>query len=340
MWPVPKPSDPNRAKPTPGPPDSAPVPDRIAVTPKDISRLMPSQVTVRAPGKVNLSLRVGGLDDQGYHPLINVFQAVSAWEEVTATPRPDNAISLSVQGPGSRFVPLNETNLVAKAARALQQHTETDLGANLAIIKGVPVAGGMAGGSADAAATLVALNALWRLGLTAAELLEIGATLGADVPFCLFGGTAVGLGRGEQLTALESTGQFHWVFALRAKGLSTPAVFSRFDSMHPAGKALDDQANAGLYAALAAGDPAALAGHLHNDLHDPALAMAPDLQLTMEAARAAGGLRAMVSGSGPTLAVLCASRQDAERIKEELVTQEVCADALVASGAVRGAHIV
>lgn len=340
MLSFPKPSDPKRAKRAPVLPKPTQDPVRPAVTPKDLSRLMPSQVTVRAPGKVNLSLRVGGLDNQGYHPLINVFQAVSAWEEVTATPRANNTISLSVQGPGARFVPLNETNLVAKAARALQHFTGTDLGANLAVTKGVPVAGGMAGGSADAAATLVALNAMWRLGLSTPELLEIGATLGADVPFCLFGGTAVGLGHGEQLTAVATSGQFHWVFALRAKGLSTPSVFGCFDTLHPGGKPLDDGANAGLYAALASGDANALATFLHNDLHEAALAMAPDLQRTMDAALEAGGLRAMVSGSGPTLAVLCDSETSAQRIKQELLAKGVCADALVASGAVRGAHIV
>ena len=259
-------------------------PSRFTVTPKDLSRLMPAQVTVRAPGKVNLSLRVGGLDADGYHPLINVFQAVSAWEEVVATPRVDNAISLSVQGPGSRFVPLNETNLVAKAARALQRATGTDLGANLCVTKGVPVAGGMAGGSADAAATLVALNALWRLGLDSSELSVIGAGLGADVPFCLLGGTAVGLGHGDQLSAIESVGSYDWVFALRAKGLSTPAVFNRFDSLYPHGKELDQRANNSLYAALKSGSAQQLAPHLHNDLQAAAFAMAPDLETTKDVA--------------------------------------------------------
>ena len=314
--------------------------DRAPVSPMDLSRLAPSQVAVRAPGKVNLSLRVGGLDEHGYHPLINVFQAVSVWEEVTATPRPDNEIVLSVQGPGARYVPVNESNLVAKTARALQRFTNTDLGANLVITKGVPVAGGMAGGSADAAATLVALNTLWRLGLTMAELSTIGAELGADVPFCLLGGTAVGLGRGDILTELECTGQFHWVFALRAKGLSTPAVFARFDQLIPAGQPLDAQANEGLYAALAAGDPLELSRHLYNDLQAPALSLAPDLVATAATAVAAGALNVLVSGSGPTLAILAPSAQVAREIKAELLAAQVCQDAIVASGPVRGAHIV
>ncbi len=315
-------------------------PGRFTVTPKDLSRLMPAQVTVRAPGKVNLSLRVGGLDADGYHPLINVFQAVSAWEEVAATPRTDNAISLSVQGPGSRFVPLNESNLVAKAARALQRATKTDLGANLCVTKGVPVAGGMAGGSADAAATLVALNALWRLGLNAGELSVIGAGLGADVPFCLLGGTAVGLGHGDELTALETAGAFDWVFALRAKGLSTPAVFNRFDALYPHGKRLDQRANDGLYAALKSGQAEQLAPHLHNDLQAAAFAMAPDLETTKDVARDAGALQVIVSGSGPTLAILAANPAQAKDIKQALLAAEVCSDALVAAGEVRGAHII
>lgn len=315
-------------------------PVRLTVTPKDLSRLMPAQVAVRAPGKVNLSLRVGGLDADGYHPLINVFQAVSAWEEVVATPRLDNAISLSVQGPGSRFVPLNETNLVAKAARALQRATDTDLGANLCVTKGVPVAGGMAGGSADAAATLVALNALWRLGLTTSELSVIGAGLGADVPFCLLGGTAVGLGHGDQLTPLETAGSYDWVFALRAKGLSTPAVFNRFDALYPRGKDLNQSANDGLYTALKSGSAQELASHLHNDLQAAAFAMAPDLENTKDVARDAGALQVIVSGSGPTLAILADSPAQAQDIKRALLDAEVCSDALVAAGEVRGAHIV
>lgn len=314
--------------------------DGINVTPSEINRNFPTSVTARAPGKVNLSLRVGGLDEFGYHPLINVFQAVSVWEEVTATPRLDDQIVLTVQGPGARYVPLGETNLVTKAARALQSHSGLTVGANIHIIKGVPVAGGMAGGSADAAATLVALNALWNLGLSQPELLAIGAPLGADVPFSIFGGTAVGYGRGDQLSALDDNGEYHWVFALRSKGLSTAEVFKRFDVLVPAGAPLDESANAGLYAALGAGDSVLLAQNLHNDLQIPAFDMAPDLLDTISLARELGSLAVLLSGSGPTIAALTRSAEDAAAIRDGLVSAGVCADALVASGSVRGAHLV
>lgn len=310
------------------------------VTPSEMNRYSPATVTARAPGKVNLSLRVGGLDEFGYHPLINVFQAVSVWEEITATPRLDDQIVLTVQGPGARYVPLGESNLVTKAARALQQHSGITDGVNLHIIKGVPVAGGMAGGSADAAATLVALNALWNLNLTTEELLVVGAPLGADVPFSIFGGTAVGYGRGDELTALEDNGEYHWVFALRSRGLSTADVFRRFDVLVPAGAPLDESENAGLYAALRAGSVQHLGANLHNDLQAPAFDMAPDLHKTVAKAREFGALSVLLSGSGPTIAVLARSQDQAQEICDGLKASGVCLDALVARGAVRGAYVV
>lgn len=315
-------------------------PDSSSVSPTELNRHSPASVTVRAPGKVNLSLRVGGIDEHGYHPLINVFQAVGVWEEITATPRFDDQIVLTVQGPGSRFVPLGESNLVTKAARALQQRCNVAHGVNLHIVKGVPVAGGMAGGSADAAATLVALNSLWHLGLSPEELLEVGAPLGADVPFSLFGGTAVGRGRGDLLTALEDNGTYHWVFALRAKGLSTADVFARFDELVPAGAPLEESENDGLYAALVAGDVESLGANLHNDLQIPAFDMAPDLHLTVAKAKELGAVSVLLSGSGPTIAALVRSGEDARSLRDGLLAAGVCADAVVAQGAVRGAYIV
>lgn len=310
------------------------------VTPSELNRFSPAFVTARAPGKVNLSLRVGGLDQHGYHPLINVFQAVGVWEEITATPRVDDQIVLTVQGPGARYVPLGETNLVTRAARAMQRASGVRDGVNLHIVKGVPVAGGMAGGSADAAATLVALNALWRLELSLEELMRIGAPLGADVPFSLFGGTAVGFGRGDELTALTDNGHYHWVFALRSRGLSTADVFARFDELVPAGHELDDSANQGLYEALERGDVAGVARNLHNDLQLPSFDMAPDLHLTVEHAKDLGALAVLLSGSGPTIAVLVSDADHALMMRDALVEAGVCMSALVASGPVRGAYVV
>jgi 4-diphosphocytidyl-2C-methyl-D-erythritol kinase len=222
----------------------------------------------------------------------------------------------------------------------MQAYTGRDSGVNVHIVKGVPVAGGMAGGSADAAATLVALNALWSLNLSQDELLAVGAPLGADVPFSIFGGTAVGFGRGDELIALEDHGIYHWVFVLRSKGLSTGEVFTRFDQLVPAGVPLDESANAGLYAALRAGDPVALGQNLHNDLQIPAFNMAPDLLGTVAAARDLGALSVLLSGSGPTIAVLVDSAEAAQSMREGLLAVGVH-DALAAQGgSVRGAHVV
>ncbi|MCL1869275.1 MAG: 4-(cytidine 5'-diphospho)-2-C-methyl-D-erythritol kinase [Promicromonosporaceae bacterium] len=273
----------------------------------------PPSVKVRAPGKVNLSLRVGPLADDGYHPLVSVFQAVSLFEEVTATQARDGAgVSLTVEGPQAEAVPLDESNLAWRAALLLADHTGISPDVELHVRKGVPVAGGMAGGSADAAAALVACDALWDTGLARAELLELAGQLGSDVPFCLLGHTAIGTGRGHLLTPAMTRGEFHWVFGASETGLSTPAVFSRFDELTsgaPASNGLDD--DTALMQALRAGDPTALGAALHNDLQEAALSLRPELARALEIAGEANALGAIVSGSGPTVAALARSRQHA-----------------------------
>ncbi|ACZ22929.1 4-diphosphocytidyl-2-C-methyl-D-erythritol kinase [Sanguibacter keddieii DSM 10542] len=301
-------------------------------------RVHQRSVTARAPGKVNLSLHVGAREADGYHPLVTVFQAVSLVEEVTATAAP--TFSLEVSGPGAEHVPLDGTNLALRAAHALAERTGVRLGARLSITKGIPVAGGMAGGSADAAATLVALDALWGTALTRPELLDVAAGLGADVPFCLQGHTAVGVGRGDVLTAAMAQGEFHWVFALRAQGLSTPEVFRRFDERGSGLADLPAEADTALMAALRAGDAVRLGEALSNDLQPAALELAPDLAGTVDAARAAGALGVVVSGSGPTVAVLARSAAHASSIAAALTVAGVCASAVCASGPVAGARVV
>lgn len=298
----------------------------------------PRSVLVRAPGKVNLSLHVGPVGDDGYHPLITVFQAVSVYEDVLATE--SESFTLEVHGPGAELVPTDESNLALRAARVLAEHTGVDLGAHLEITKGVPVAGGMAGGSADAAATLVALDALWGTALTRDELCAVGARLGADVPFALTGHTAVGTGRGDTLTPAMVSGQFHWAFALRSEGLSTPAVFRHFDAVVDPCHDMPDDADTTLMSALRAGDAQALGAALSNDLQAVALDLAPDLAETMAVARAAGALGVIVSGSGPTIAALGRSRQHALAIAAALTVAGVCESVVCASGPVSGARVV
>ncbi|PZR54411.1 4-(cytidine 5'-diphospho)-2-C-methyl-D-erythritol kinase [Xylanimonas oleitrophica] len=299
-------------------------------------------VRVRAPGKVNLSLRVGPVGEDGYHPLVSVFQAVSLFEEVTATQvSPGSGVSLTVEGPQAAGVPLDATNLAWRAADVLARHVGVEPDVALHVRKGVPVAGGMAGGSADAAAALVACDALWETGVPRSELGVLAARLGADVPFCLLGHTAVGTGRGDLLTPAMTRGEFHWVFAASEEGLSTPRVFAAYDELTggqaPPVGVEDDTA---LMQALRAGDPTALGAALHNDLQEAALSLRPDLRRTLDLAREAGALGALVSGSGPTVAALARSRQHALAIAATWTAEGAADTVWTATGPAHGARVV
>ena len=198
-------------------------------------------VTVRVPAKVNLQLSVGPRESDGYHQLVTVFQAISIFDDVTVKiAEHGSGINLSVSGDQIHGVPTDSTNLVVKAAELIATKFEIDIDANIDIKKSIPVAGGMAGGSADAAAAIIALDELYSLDMTREEMHEIASALGSDVPFLLSGGTAIGQGRGDQLTAALSRGTYHWVLALSSVGLSTPAVssecFSRIGWRSKAGR--------------------------------------------------------------------------------------------------------
>ncbi|MFD9729900.1 4-(cytidine 5'-diphospho)-2-C-methyl-D-erythritol kinase, partial [Streptomyces sp. NPDC059072] len=258
-------------------------------------------VTVRVPAKVNVQLAVGAARPDGFHDLANVFLAVSLFDEVTAAPA--DSLTVGCTGPDADQVPLDRTNLAARAAEILAARHGISPSVHLHIAKNIPVAGGMAGGSADGAAALVACDALWGLNTPRAELLDICAELGSDVPFSLVGGAALGTGRGELLTPVEA-GTFHWVFAVADGGLSTPAVFREFDRLAEGREIPEPVASPALLAALASGDPDALAGALSNDLQPAALSLRPSLAATLGAGVDAGALAALVSGSGPTTAFL------------------------------------
>jgi len=299
-------------------------------------------IRVRAPGKVNLMLRSGRVQDDGYHQLVTIFQAVALYEQVTATQvTPGAGISLTVDGQQADRVPVDESNLAWRAAVALAQHTGVSPDVALHVTKGVPVAGGMAGGSADAAAALVACDALWETGVPRTELSAIAASLGADVPFPLLGHTAVGTGRGDVLTPAMTRGEFHWVFAVSDEGLSTPEVFGVFDEL--SGGTADEAEladEAPLMLALRAGDPHTLGRALHNDLQAAALELRPQLQRTIDLAHESGALGAVVSGSGPTVAALARSRQHALAIAA-MWTAEGAADTVwCTTGPVAGARIL
>ncbi|WP_062379723.1 4-(cytidine 5'-diphospho)-2-C-methyl-D-erythritol kinase [Demequina pelophila] len=293
----------------------------------------------KAPAKVNLQLTVGPVREDGYHPLVTVFQALALWEHVVAAPRADGRITLTVDAaPGAPVaidaVPTDERNLAWRAAALLAEEYGIADGVDLAITKGVPVAGGMAGGSADAAAALVACADAWDLGATRADLARLGARLGADVPFSLHGHTAMGLGRGDELTPVMTRGEFHWVLATQAEGLSTPAVFAEYDRQVAAGdlEPSDMRARDAIMSALLAGDAESLGAALANDLEAPALALAPRLGAVLAAAEEAEALGVMVSGSGPTVAALAHSRRHALAIAAHLDAARV-ADAVVTASA-------
>ncbi len=299
-------------------------------------------VRVRAPGKVNLSLRVGSVQEDGYHPLVTIFQAVALYEEVSATQVPaGSGVSITVDGPQADRVPLDESNLAWRAAEALATRTGVEPDVALHVTKGVPVAGGMAGGSADAAATLIACDALWDTGLPRTELAAVAAELGSDVPFPLLGHTAVGTGRGHLLTPAMTRGEFHWVFAVRDDGLATPEVYRRFDELM-AGQEHDVELadEAPLMHALRAGDPHALGAALHNDLEAAALSLRPELERTLALAREGGALGAVVSGSGPTVAALARSRQHALAIAATWTAEGAADTVWCTTGPAQGARLL
>ncbi|MFZ0906708.1 MAG: 4-(cytidine 5'-diphospho)-2-C-methyl-D-erythritol kinase, partial [Mycobacterium sp.] len=233
-------------------------------------------VTVRAPGKINLYLAVGDRRESGYHDLTTVFHAVSLVDEITV--RNADVLSLEISGEGAGQLPLDEGNLAWRAAELMADHVGRAPDVSIAIDKAIPVAGGMGGGSADAAAVLVAINSLWELGVPRRDLHMLAAKLGSDVPFALHGGTALGTGRGEELATVLARNTFHWVLAFAEGGLSTSAVFTELDRLREVGKPPGLDEPGPVLAALAAGDPEQLAPLLGNELQAAALSKDPALR--------------------------------------------------------------
>ncbi|PZT69314.1 4-(cytidine 5'-diphospho)-2-C-methyl-D-erythritol kinase [Streptomyces sp. SW4] len=295
-------------------------------------------VTVRVPAKVNVQLAVGAARPDGFHELANVFLAVGLHDEITVTPADE--LRVTCAGPDAAQVPLDRTNLAARAALLLAERYGREPAVHIHIDKDIPVAGGMAGGSADGAGALVACDALWGTGAPRDELLALAAELGSDVPFSLTGGAALGTGRGEKLTALEVGGTFHWVFATARHGLSTPAVYREFDRLAEGRDIPEPAAAQAVLDALADGDPGALAVAVSNDLQPAALSLCPELSDTLAAGRAAGALTALVSGSGPTTAFLAADAGAATDIAGVLRASGTCRTVRTAQGPVPGATVL
>lgn len=314
-------------------------------------------ISARAHAKVNLHLGVGDLRCDGYHDLISVFQSLNLSDTVTLEIAPDTdqvsegtiVSGLSVTGMDAASVPTDDTNLAWRAVDKIVDHyrehheLEETQRVHISIHKGIPTAGGMAGGSADAAAALVAAHALLseRLpALTSATLLEMAADLGSDVPFTLQGGTMLGTGRGEQLTPMLSRGTYHWALVFFKEGLSTPVVFRELDDMREQGTAPGPRTETDVLSkALLSGNPREVAAALHNDLEVPARHLRPDVEAMRRAGLDAGALRGMVSGSGPTVAFLCTSELHARDVLDDLLADGAYSGT-VAHGPAKGAHLI
>lgn len=298
-------------------------------------------MTVRAPGKINVFFRVGALQDDGFHEVASLYQAVSLYEEVTAVE--SEGFSLSFTGPVDGCeLPVDDRNLALRAAKLLAAKTRYSGGVDLTVLKRVPIAGGMGGGSADAAATLVACDELWGTGLGRAGLLPLAAKLGADVPFALEGGTAVGTGRGDELSHALAKGTFHWVLALTDGGLSTPTVYSALDRHREAHRSdlgsppEQVKVDTAVLQAVRVGDAGSLAEAMLNDLQAAALKLAPELTEVLELGESRGALAGIVSGSGPTLAFLVGDAQEAAELRSVFTRAGI--KALTATGPVPGAR--
>jgi 4-diphosphocytidyl-2-C-methyl-D-erythritol kinase len=299
--------------------------------------LVPGPVTARVPAKVNLELLVGPRRADGYHSLSTVFHAVSLYDDVTVAVADEWGVSVS--GPLAEGVPQDGENLAMRAARLVAGRFDV-APVHISIRKGIPVSGGMAGGSADAAATLVALDHLFELDLDREEVEELAAELGSDVPFLVSGGTAMGSGRGELLAPVLARGTYHWVFALAEGGLSTPAVYAECDRLRGTDDVPEPVANPALMSALRSGDPRELAPQLTNDLQEAALVLRPDLGEVLAAGMEYGALGGIVSGSGPTTAFLVEDNEAGIDLAVALTASGVVRDVRRASGPVHGAHVI
>lgn len=293
---------------------------------------------MRVPAKVNLHLSVGAVRKDGFHELVTVYQAVSLYDEVVLAPAPE--LTVEVVGEGAADVPVGEDNLAVRAVRMVANLLDRPPDVAVTIRKGIPVAAGMGGGSADAAAALVAADALWGGGIDRITMEGLAAGLGSDVAFLLPGGTALGTGRGEVISSVLSRGDYHWVLAVARSGLSTPQVYAELDRMRadvdlpPAGSP------DGVLSAVRAGDTVALGLALRNDLAAPALRLRPELRRVLDAGRELGAVGGVVSGSGPTVALLARSADAAVGMASALAGLDVCRTVRRASGPVPGARVV
>jgi 4-diphosphocytidyl-2-C-methyl-D-erythritol kinase len=300
-----------------------------------------NSVVVRVPAKVNLQLSVGPRETDGFHNLVTVFQAISIYDDLTITrTEPGAGLTLSITGDHIAGVPADETNLAAKAAQILAAQYEINIDADMQIHKTIPVAGGMAGGSANAAAAIVAIDALYSLAMTREDMVKVARQLGSDVPFMLNGGTAIGRGHGDELTAALSRGTYHWVLALSSAGLSTPSVYNECDRLRAGLTIAQPQTSDKLMQALLAADALQVGKSLVNDLQSAACSLRPALRLILDVGQEYGALGGIVSGSGPTVAFLVADEEEGLDLAVALTASGVVASVARATGPVPGARVI
>lgn len=297
-------------------------------------------VRVRVPAKINLHLGVGDLRDDGFHDLGTVYHAIALHDELTV--RPADTLALTMEGEGAGHLPLDASNLVIRAVHALAAATGRQPYARIHLRKQIPIAAGLAGGSADAAAALVACDALWGTGLGREDLASIAAGIGSDVPFLVLGGTALGTGRGETVNPVLAPGHaWHWAVAASEHGLATPDVYRELDRLRTAGQAPPSVgAPDAILAALRQRDAAVLAKLLQNDLEAAAVSLRPQLRAVLDAGLEAGALSGIVSGSGPTCVFLCRDAASAEGVATSLEAQGLCRAAFAVHGPVPGARLI
>ena len=298
-------------------------------------------VIARVPAKINLQLAVGPLGSDGFHEVTTVFQAISLFDDVSVATAPENnGISIQITGQTSKGVPSDSSNLAVKAATLMIKKYDLPNDLSIKLTKEIPVAGGMAGGSADAAGVIVGLDSLFELGLSRDEMEIVGSKIGADVPFSICGGVAIGTGRGDQITPALFKGSYHWVLALSGQGLATPSVYAECDRLREGLSITTPVVSEQLMQALRAGDAKVLGKSLSNDLQPAACSLRPALRLVLDVGLDYGALGGIVSGSGPTVAFLVKDDEHAMDLTVALSSSGVISSVVRATGAVAGARII
>lgn len=325
-------------------------------------------ITVEAPAKVNLTFEITGTFDDGYHSVKTLMQAISLADVLTFTIEPAQKLSVEIALDGLAYgdFPLGQDNLISRAIRlflnsATWQESPPPLSIKVQTKKRIPIGAGLAGGSADAAAALVALNQYFDRPLEQETLLEIGSQLGADVPFCLSGGTMVGTGRGDKLEAVNCSNELHFVLAKpRHLGIATPWAYKTFDATREKlglserlkDRGIADDATDFARQALTDEDFDRAIKAFGNDFEQAIFPHYKELKATKHRFLEAGALSCHMTGSGPTIYALAADREAAEKLKEkfsELLVNEnnmVCAtkfdqiDLYLASSKKEGAAVL